>query len=573
MQAVRCVGLGQPIRASALVVALVLSLTVRAAWADMRPVELRTRPGGAEIVENGSVVARGEGEGGERCAFEADTSGEHRYVIRRSGFDERPLRLVWDADVARWRVIEGSSTVADFLQPGQVVGLSKTMRLNTDPADVEAAIEVLPQQTHTRVTSIYGREHCWLDLARAPDGRVTLPNAADRQMVLLSHAGFADYPLVIDENQLTDAGDVFPATPVSLKPLYGPFSYWRFNVAAGVLAIIAVAGYLGVYRPRSEAGRRERERQLSLAAAITENVEASPGRGDASAVGATVTTDGGDAFVLLRELGRGAMGAVYEACGTGERRGTDERWAVKMLFSGSNQVESLARFRREVKICSSLHHPGIVKVLDSGMHVGRAGEAPAPFIVMERVSGQTLRKLLDDRGGRLSPGEAVGYVREMLGALRVAHRAGIVHRDLKPDNVMITSSDRVKIMDFGISRMRDGDLSLTQTGVAMGTPRYMSPEHVQAKEVTPAADLFSLGVMLYEMLSGRVPFDSDDVWKLISLIMSSDPVPLQALRPDLSPALCGVVAQMMARDLAVRYRDADAVLAALDAARVDGVGR
>lgn len=531
----------------------------------MQAVDVRVQPGSFEVMEGGKVVARGQGAGGESCAFEADTGNEHLYVFRRHGFDDLCVKLVWDADMRRWRIVDATGSVADYLQPGQIFKLAKTVRLNTYPRDVMAAIEVLPSQTHTRVTTIYGREHFWLDLPQTSDGRVTIRDAVDYHMILVSHPGFADYPLVIETNQLVGEGGEFPSQAVVLSPLYGPFSYWKFNLVAGTAVLSSVGGYFWFIRPRRLARRRDEERQLSLAAVISEQALASVNQSEANMLGTSLVSEGGESFVLLREIGRGAMGAVFEACGDGHARGSEERWAIKMLFGDSSNPENLARFQREVKICSSLQHPGIVKVLDSGLHERKAGEPPSPFIVMELVSGSTLRQRLDANGGSLSCADAVNCTRELLVALRSAHRAGVIHRDLKPDNVMITSIGRIKIMDFGVSRVCDAEMSLTQTGMALGTPRYMSPEHIQAKTVTSASDIFSLGVMFYEMLSGQLPYDSNDVWALISMIMSSDPVPLSSLRPDLPLPLCEVVARMMARDPECRYRDADEVLAALEA--------
>lgn len=251
------------------------------------------------------------------------------------------------------------------------------------------------------------------------------------------------------------------------------------------------------------------------------------------------------------------MGAVFEAESTVER----ERVAVKVLYRRTFESEGFAeRFRREAEICLKLTHPGILKVLDRGEYQPKEGAARWPFMVSELLSGQDLRHVLN--AGRPEWTQAVAWLQEALDALQSAHDHGVIHRDLKPENLMITSRNHVKIMDFGIARVLD-QKSLTATASIIGTPHYMSPEHLSAKSVVPASDVYSLGVVLYEMLTGHPPFQAEDLMVVLMKMMSEEPPPLEALRPDLPAWLHQAVRQMLARDLTDRYPSASAARAAL----------
>ncbi|HEY3998523.1 MAG TPA: serine/threonine-protein kinase, partial [Candidatus Xenobia bacterium] len=216
------------------------------------------------------------------------------------------------------------------------------------------------------------------------------------------------------------------------------------------------------------------------------------------------------------------------------------------------------RFDREVRLCTRLSHPNIVAVLGSGLY--RWGHNAWPFMVMERVEGLTLKKRFESYR---TVDEVVGWMRQVLRGLSVAHAAGVVHRDLTPDNILITRDDVVKIMDFGVA-FQVGEHDLTQTGQALGTPVYMSPEHLDAKGATPASDVYSVGVVFYQALSGAIPHDAPEVWGLLARKLSEPPADLGARCPELDPRLVSVVMRMLAADPANRYQTADQVLDALD---------
>lgn len=181
-------------------------------------------------------------------------------------------------------------------------------------------------------------------------------------------------------------------------------------------------------------------------------------------------------------------------------------------------------------------------------------------MVMERVQGEELRRwIADGRTRAMAPRQIVDLAVAMLRALDTAHVRGVIHRDLKPENVMITKGGKPKIMDFGLARQVDRK-SITTSDVMMGTPVYMSPEHTNAKRVTVASDIYSMGVIVYEMLGGRVPFEAEDMMGIIMKMLTEEPTPLHALRPDLPRDLTDVVMRMIAKDLDVRYADAGSVI-------------
>lgn len=275
-------------------------------------------------------------------------------------------------------------------------------------------------------------------------------------------------------------------------------------------------------------------------------------------------SEGGAQYHIRSKIAEGGMGIVFEATGYPEDHSV---YALKVLFNTvKGQTEHVRRFEREVKICSQLNHPGIVKVFDWGMchALGVSEEGPESwlFMVMERVKGETLGQMMERRTPISVAGMLVWAV-DILRSLRVAHAAGVVHRDLKPENIMITVKGNVKIMDFGIAHKLE-DHSLTQTGQALGTPHYMSPEHLQAKDTLPASDIYSLGVILYEALSGQLPYEADAIWSLALQKISEPALSIGLLVPDLPEGIEPIIMKMLSPTLVNRYRSCDEVLAELE---------
>jgi eukaryotic-like serine/threonine-protein kinase len=256
-------------------------------------------------------------------------------------------------------------------------------------------------------------------------------------------------------------------------------------------------------------------------------------------------------------LGQGGMAKVFK----GSDRVLSRTVAVKVLspqFAGDDQFVS--RFRREAQAAAGLNHPNIVSVFDTG------DQGDVHYIVMEYVEGRTLRDAIR-QGGPLLPERAVEITEEVARALGAAHEAGLVHRDVKPGNIMLTSDgSEVKVMDFGIARTTSGD-TLTQTAAVLGTASYLSPEQAQGQSVDARTDIYSLGCVLYEMLTGRPPFTGDSPVSIAYKHVKEDPVPPTSLNDDVTPGLEAVVMKMLAKNAANRYQTAHELLEDLERVR------
>lgn len=279
-------------------------------------------------------------------------------------------------------------------------------------------------------------------------------------------------------------------------------------------------------------------------------------------------------YQIRRELGKGAMGVVYEAWDPV----IDRRVAIKVIrrdaldlaAGGDSQDggELLTRLRREAQAAGRLSHAGIVAIYDFGEDATQGG-GPVAYIAMELVDGRELRELLDD-GQRFGPDDAVRIVGEMLAALQHAHERGVTHRDIKPANVILMHDGSVKLADFGVARIESSDL--TQAGTLIGTPSYMSPEQLLGLPVDGRSDLFSCGVLLYEMLTGRKPF-AGSMTTVIQKVLNEQPAPPSQANPALSPAWDAVLDRALAKKPEARFQNAramaDALRAALAAQRGD----
>lgn len=259
-------------------------------------------------------------------------------------------------------------------------------------------------------------------------------------------------------------------------------------------------------------------------------------------------------YRIVASIGAGGMGEVYRATDT--KLGRDI--ALKVLPADmAGHPERLERFRREARALAALDHPGIVTVYSVEEHEGRH------FLTMQLVEGQPLDRIIPPTGLPLD--QALSIATALAEALAAAHEKGIVHRDLKPPNVMITKEGRVKVLDFGLAKMSGGEASSnsalatqakTSEGVVMGTVPYMSPEQVQGREVDHRTDIFSLGVILYEMATGRRPFHSDSSAGLMSAILRDSPPPPMSVRSDLSPDLQRAITSCLQKDPGARPQSA-----------------
>jgi serine/threonine protein kinase len=245
-------------------------------------------------------------------------------------------------------------------------------------------------------------------------------------------------------------------------------------------------------------------------------------------------------FDILKEIGRGGMGVVFLA----RDIALDRLVAIKVLPTGG-KPDAVERFRREARTAASLSHPNIVPV-----HAVREDE-DLIFFVMKYVEGRALDGLLKLTGPLPVP-MALSIAQQVGSALHHAHRNGVIHRDIKPANIMIDADGWALVADFGIAKVRS-DHHLTRTGVTMGTPTYMSPEQCSGSEVTEASDQYSLGIMIYQMLTGREPFSGDSIAAVVTKHLFEDATPLTTLNPDCPPVVASAVHRMMAKAASDRW--------------------
>jgi tetratricopeptide (TPR) repeat protein len=255
-------------------------------------------------------------------------------------------------------------------------------------------------------------------------------------------------------------------------------------------------------------------------------------------------------YEILSELGRGAMGVVYQA----RQRSLKRLVALKMILAGGHAgAEELARFRREAEAVARLQHPNIVQIYEVGETNGR------PFFSLEHVDGDSLLKNV--RAAPLPPPEAARVVQLLAVAMQYAHEHGIVHRDLKPANVLLTADGTPKITDFGLARQLDGDAGQTYSGAVLGTPAYMPPEQAEGriKEVGPLADVYALGAILYELLTGRPPFQGTSVLDTLEQVRTKEAVPVRQLQPKVPRDLETICLKCLQKSPERRYASAGAL--------------
>src|SRR5262245_53913957 len=271
-------------------------------------------------------------------------------------------------------------------------------------------------------------------------------------------------------------------------------------------------------------------------------------------------------YEILAPLGAGGMGEVYRARDNRLERAV----ALKVLPTDfAKDADRLRRFEQEARATSALNHPNILTVHDFGLHEG------APFIVMELLEGEELRAQLDE--GALSVRKAIEYAQQITAGLAAAHEKGVVHRDLKPENLFVTKDGRVKILDFGLAKLKPQKLAggvdseaptlkpLTNPGVIMGTVGYMSPEQVRGQEADHRADIFSFGMILYEMLSGKRAFNGVSVADVMSAILKEEPPELSETNAKISPQLEKIVRRCLEKKPERRFQTASDLGFALEA--------
>ncbi len=266
-------------------------------------------------------------------------------------------------------------------------------------------------------------------------------------------------------------------------------------------------------------------------------------------------------YAIESPLGRGAMGMIYRA----HDPDIDRKVAIKLiradLLDGDNRPSFIARFRREAQAAARCAHPNIVAIYDFALHEGN------PFLAMEFVDGITLEQARQ-ASTRFAPEDAVFVILQVLAALDAAHGMGVVHRDIKPANIMLVGGNLVKVTDFGISRLDTS--SLTMGGVTIGTPSYMSPEQCRGETIDARSDLFSTGVVLYELLAGRKPFEGRNTAEVFARLLHEDAPDLAQACPGLPEGVRSVVARSLAKTPRDRFASAREMIAAVKTAAAEG---
>jgi serine/threonine-protein kinase len=260
-------------------------------------------------------------------------------------------------------------------------------------------------------------------------------------------------------------------------------------------------------------------------------------------------------YRVLHRLGAGGMADVYCA----EDTHLGRQVALKVLYRRFAQdAEFVERFKREARSAAGLSHQNVVSVYDRGEHDGTY------YIAMEYLPGRTLKEVVTQQGP-LDQAAVIDIGIQVLRAASFAHRRGVVHRDLKPHNVMLDDAGNAKVTDFGIARA--GASEMTEAGSIMGTAQYLSPEQAQGNPATAQSDLYSVGIMLYELLTGRLPFDGESAVAIAVQHLNDPPPPIHSLRPDVAPELEAAVMRALAKDPAARWANADEFIRALEGAR------
>jgi beta-lactam-binding protein with PASTA domain len=260
-------------------------------------------------------------------------------------------------------------------------------------------------------------------------------------------------------------------------------------------------------------------------------------------------------YRITGRIGSGGMADVY--CAQDSHLGREV--AIKVLHRRfARDREFVERFRREASAAASLNHPNVVNVFDRGEHDGTY------YIAMENLPGRTLKEVIQQEAP-MGQRRTIDLAIQILQAAGFAHRRGVVHRDFKPHNVIVGPDDRLKVTDFGIARA--GASEMTETGSIMGTAQYISPEQAQGHHVEAASDIYSIGIVLYEMLTGRVPFEGESAVAIALKHVSELPTPIRSVRPDVHPVLDAAVMRALAKDPHQRYRSAEEFVAALQSAR------
>jgi serine/threonine-protein kinase len=368
-----------------------------------------------------------------------------------------------------------------------------------------------------------------------------------RHQVRVAFEGYAD---LVHDVDLTPGATTTLHAPLGRKPVTTHPGFLAAAVAVGLLAALALWSHA------------RRRRSASLFESTTARRDALYGPGVARpgvrtprAEPATPTPP--DAlparfgeYQLLERIGRGGMASVFKAERNGELRALKRPRA-----SLSDDPQYLERFLRESEIGRTLHHPNIIRIYERGEAEGH------PYFTMELIDGETLAERLR-RDGAFAPAEAARLVLQIVEALDYAHSKGVIHRDLKPSNTMLARDGTLKVMDFGIARAQRFE-GMTVTGSFLGSPDYAAPETIEGRDVDARSDLYAVGVVFFELLTGRRPFEGETSFTILQKHCSEAPVPPSRLLPGIPPELDAITLRLLAKAPEGRYASAEQLLLAL----------
>jgi hypothetical protein len=376
---------------------------------------------------------------------------------------------------------------------------------------------------------------------------VTTGLGAGRHRVRVSLEGYQDAVREIDVSPGQTATFYASLTRASAARLADK-KVVQFGVAA--LALAAVAGWLTLRRSGSALSSIWTRTPLTRSRRSRPSAPSPAGPLSPGAVRDDLGRQWFGDFQLLELLGRGGMASVYRA-----DRGGELVALKRPLTAFLENPDFVKRFEREADIGRTLNHPNIVRILERGDVEG------VPYFTMELVVGQTLQGLLKTRGA-LEPQAAAGVVAQAAEALDLAHGKGVIHRDLKPSNIMLLPDGTAKVMDFGIASARRFE-GLTATGDFLGTPDYVAPEVIEGSDAEPRSDLYSLGIVFYELLTGRRPFTGDTPFAILKKHCTETPPPPSRLRGDVPQDLDAVVVRLLEKEPAARFKDAEELVVTL----------
>jgi hypothetical protein len=406
------------------------------------------------------------------------------------------------------------------------------------PADASVQVRTVVIQTDPPGAQLFDQYGSYLGLSgetlHLDVSRYTL-----QLDVAVKKSGYEDAALSLKTPELEN-GAQLPARALVLRSTES-VAQWVRGGAAPALGFLSVGAALGFVLNRRRLDVREKRRRADILSEVD--------------MSDSLATQKLGRWRLLQRLGSGGMATVYRAVPDATMN-ESEAVAVKVMRRDMNtDPEFVERFRREALVTSRMDHPNIVRVLDWGEENGYS------YLVMELIDGGTLRERLQNRA--VEPAEAWAALEPLCSALVYAQSRGIVHRDLKPENLMITRGGLLKVTDFGLARGGDQQQKITRTGTALGTPAYMSPEQIHGEQPTPAMDQYAVGVIAYELLTGRVPFQDSDPIRQIFMALSEQPTPpSQWVR--VSAAVDEVVLKMLSKRAEERYPDIGDAAAALE---------